>query len=369
MAIHLNNAGTTWPKPDEVAAAVQAAHLMAPGTSGQVLDHAQQAAAWLLNVPDWQRVVLTGSCTQALALALTDFPHRHGDVVLTSGLEHHALLRGLFRLQDLVGIQHETVPGHLGAPMVLEALEARLSAGGVTLVACTTASNVTGEVLPIADVVRLAHAHGARCLLDAAQTAGLMPPSFHDVGADMMTLAGHKSPMAPLGLGGLYVSTGLELTSPAAVCQAPNTGAAPPPCGSMPSWCDVGSANLVAAAGLVAGVQWLQNGGLHAHQQARTRAGHLRDALARLPGITVLHGGTMNHTAAVSMVAASHRPQQLAAALAQAGITAAAGFHCAPLAHQQLGTAAAGTLRISPGPFTTDAELERALSVLAGAVA
>jgi selenocysteine lyase/cysteine desulfurase len=110
-------------------------------------------------------------------------------------------------------------PRAADAPIDLDFVAASLARGGVRLVACCMASNVTGEILPVAELTRLAHEHGALMLIDAAQTAGCLPIDVGVLGADLFAFAGHKGPHAPQGIAGLYAAPSVAFESPAASCD------------------------------------------------------------------------------------------------------------------------------------------------------
>ena len=369
--IHLNNAGTSFPKPPSVAAAVHATLQATPERWPSIFAEAEATVCQFLGIADSTRFLFTSGCTSALAIVMNDLPWAEGDRILTSSLEHHALARWLLPLARDRGVVHTASPYAPGAPLDLDWLTRELARGRVRLVACTMASNVTGELLPVVELARLAHAHGALCLIDAAQTVGAMPVAVSALGADILVFAGHKGPLGPHGIGGLYVAPTVQLSSPESVCElpAPGTrpGIEPAGCAPMASYCDVGSANLAAAAGLAAGVRWLEERGLdhvRAHIQALTA--RLLDGLRALAGVRVVGApGAEARTGAVSMTFADREPGVVEERLRAAGIVTRAGHHCASMAHAALGTERAGTLRVSVGALSTPADVDAALAALA----
>jgi selenocysteine lyase/cysteine desulfurase len=190
---------------------------------------------------------------------------------------------------------------------------------------------------------------------------------------DMLVFAGHKGPLGPQGIGGLYVAPNVELLSPAATCDLRAGAAGGGACVSFPSYCDVGSVNLAAAAGLAAGVRWLRERGaaqVLAHVRGLTE--RLLAGLQAIPGVTI-HGplDPSRRTGAVSITmagAAGATPAALQALLSAAGITSRAGHHCAPMAHEALGTREQGTLRLSAGVLSTPEHIDAALACLAACV-
>lgn len=358
--IYANNAGTTWPKAPGVLDAANAALAAPPEASRHTLQAAHDEICLALGIAQPERVLLTGSCTSALAILLGDLPLQGGDVVLTSALEHHALVRPIQQLALARGVVHEVSPYAPSAPFDLDFARRMLRGGRVRLIALCGASNVTGELLPIAEIGELARAHGVPLLLDAAQTLGVVPIDVRTLPIDMLVFAGHKGPLAPHGIGGLWAAPHVELQSPAAVCEI---GAGPTRCASFPSGCDVGSINLAAAAGLAAALRWRRTQPADLYRDARARASRLRRALRELPGCRVFGGGETPHTAAVSFLLEGLPLAHAEAHFAARGITLRAGQHCAPLALQAIG-ALEGTLRASFGPFNHDGDVDAILAAV-----
>ena len=359
--VYLNHAGTSWPKPEAVRAAVREALASDPASWPEAFETHHRSVADALGVDDPTRLLLTPGCTSALAVAVADHPWRSGDRVLCSSFEHHGLHRQLVGLEAR-GVEVEVLPPGPGGPVDLEALDRALDSGGVRLVATTAACNVTGELLPIPEVVERARAGGALALVDAAQVAGWMPLPE----ADLVTFAGHKGPQAPWGIGGLIAAPGVELDSPGARCELPPPGAPEPACSTLPGYCDVGSVDRLALAGLAAGLRWLaEPEQARRLERARARTERLARALLELPG-TTLHGPpeAARRLPTVAATSGKWAPAELAAALAARGVQASAGLQCAPLAHRTLGTDPGGVLRFSAGPSTTDAEVDRAVKAL-----
>lgn len=359
--IHANHAGSTWPRPPGVAAALQRALTAEPVQQARQYEEAHAALARWFGVPTPERLVPTGSCTQALAIVLGDLPWRTGDVVVTSSLEHHAMVRPVQKLAHERGVVHRTMPRTADLPIDLEAVEATLRAGRVRLVAVTGASNVTGELLPIAALAALAHAHGATFLLDSAQVAGVLPCDVRALGVDVLVFAGHKGLHGPLGIGGFWAASTVAFECPAAQCEIATDGAPRVPTAPFPGFCDTGSVNLPSLAGLAAGLAWLDAQPVTVRERSVRLAAWLRQQVrARWP--QRLLGGNGPHTGALSV---RLEPAQLARAeahFAARGIVVRAGQHCAPMALAALGVPQ-GCLRLSFGPQNHD---DDAASVLAG---
>lgn len=361
MTIHCNHAGTSWPKPPGVAMAMQRALLADPGDHATLFAEAHAAIVRGLALDAPERLLLTSSCTQALAVAIGDLPWQPGDVVITSSLEHHALARPVQKLVHERGVVHERSPYAPGRPFDLEFAERVLRGGRTRLIAVTGASNVTGELLPLSAIADLAHRHGALFLLDAAQLAGTWPVAPGEHGADVLVFAGHKGLQGPLGIGGLWAAPHVRFVCPAAVCEIGSAGdrrvLAP-----FPGFCDVGSVNLPAAVGLAAAIAWL--GALPSGERDRPvrLAASLRKAVAERPACRIL-GGDGPHTGTLSMHL-EHLPLAHAEGhFAARGIVVRAGSHCAPLALAALGMPS-GCLRVSFGPSNRDDDVNALLAAI-----
>ena len=362
--IYANNAGTSWPKPPSVQAAVNSVLDANPVDYPAIFEDAHAGICAFLGVQDPQRLLITSGCTAALSLAIGDLPWQEGDVVITSSVEHHALARTVSKLESERGVTHVRAPYLPGPAIDLDAVESTLGQGGVRLVAVTAASNVTGEILPLRALADLAHQYDALFLVDAAQIVGLMPVNVATMGADLLTFAGHKGPLGPQGIGGLWAAPQVQFASPWAVCEIDiNSAAKRQPCSPFPSYCDLGSVNLAGAAGLAAGMQWLSGQNTELGHHARALAAQLVDALEQRPGVQLYGSKTASRTATLSIQIDALPLQKSELFFAESGVFLRAGSHCAPWALDAL-DAPHGALRISFGPYNTHDDLVRILEVI-----
>ncbi len=218
--IYLDNAATSFPKPPAVGEAMSgflAARAGNPGRSGHALAVAAQRVVWetrrllasLFGVADPARVVFALNATDALNVALWGAV-RPGDRVVTTALEHNAVARPLAALADR-GVEVTRVPCGRDGTLDPDDLGRALEAGPARLVAMIHASNVAGTILPARDAAKIAHEHGALFLLDAAQTAGVLPIDVVEMGIDLLAFPGHKALLGPTGTGGLYVAPSVKL--------------------------------------------------------------------------------------------------------------------------------------------------------------
>ncbi len=375
--IYLDNAATSFPKPPQVSKAIVdlLAHRAGnPGRSGHVLAVAAQAAvadtrrllASFFGAPDPSRVIFALNATDALNMALWGLL-RPGDRVVTTSVEHNAVVRPLSALAER-SVAVARVPCAPDCTLDVDDLARALEAAPTRLVAMTHASNVCGTILPVREAARLAHRHGAVFLLDAAQTAGVLPIDVVEMGIDLLAFPGHKGLLGPTGTGGLYVSPDVRL----APLRQGGTGTRSeeerqPE--ALPEALEAGTVNTVGIAGLGAALRVLQGRGLarvQAHEEAL--ATRLLAGLGDIPGVRV-HGTAdpRRQVAVVSITVEGWEPVDLGAALDSAfGIAVRPGLHCAPVAHRTLGTFPRGTVRLSPGFSTTEDDIDQTLAALRG---
>lgn len=352
-SVYLNHAGTSWPKPGVVRSAVAGTwETPAEDWAGDFKADHSAVARWL-GVRDPQRLLLTPGCTSALAVAVTDLPWEAGDRVLCSSFEHQALARPLAALAREHGVEVVAIPPSTTSSFDLEVFDAELRRGA-KVVALAWAGNITGEIVPAEAIIERAHAHGALVLLDAAQVAGWLPIDVRSLGVDLLAFAGHKGPQAPWGIGGLYVAPHVQMRCAEAVCSIDERA-------TMPGYCDTGSVDRAALAGLVAGIEWLEERP-HRLREGRAAIERLRRAI---PAERVVFYGP-HVEERVPTLAFTHDEidvSALAPSLRAQGVIAAAGSMCAPKALEALG-APGGVLRLSVGPATTDEDLARAEQAL-----
>lgn len=361
--IYLNNAGTTWPKPESVNEAMQQFSAMPPDEWLDVFDDGLKTVTSFLGITNPDRFLFTQSCTQGLTTAFSDFPWNVGDRLLISCMEHHALSRWFYKLMNERGVEGEIIPRSQDGPLDLEFLEAELKKG-VRMVAISMASNVTGELLPYEEVIALAKQYGAVTLLDGAQTTGLLPINIAELDPDMFVFAGHKAPFGPQGIGGLYISERISMVCPSAACEITPGGNAP---SVFPTYCDTGSAPMMTIAGLTAGIKWIQEKGLdHLIDHRMRLTNQMRSGLASVEGIEIVGSSTGKFTGAVSIKSLSRPLEEMKKALwDEYRIKGSLGFQCAPLAHEALETVESGTFRFSVGPMNTEEEVDILLEGLA----
>ncbi len=377
--LYLDNAATSYPKPTTVWEAVEhyQRHL---GTAvgrggydtsqrvGQIVQRARHRLAELFRAENSDRITFGFNGTDVLNQALHGLL-RSGDRVVTTQLEHNSVIRPLHDLRQRLGIELTHVPATPEGTLCIDAFRAAMSCRP-RLVALLHASNVSGAILPLADLATLAREAGALVLVDAAQTAGHLPIDLGTLPIDLLACSGHKGLLGPLGTGVLYLRPGIEEQLRA--CRQGGTGSASEAeeqPSTLPEKFEAGNHNAPGLCGLDAGVGWLlDRSPQRLHQHERDLTAQLMEGLRELPGVT-LYGPPAgeDRVGVVSLTLSGWDPQELAATLDQSfGIEVRAGLHCAPGAHRALGTLlGGGTVRISVGAFTTPTDVEAVISAVA----
>ena len=372
---YLDNAATSFPKPEQVYAAMDrfARHSLAnPGRSGHRMalesEHALSDARHRLNRffngKNPERWAFTLNCTDALNMAFKGALN-DGDHVVTTDLEHNSVSRPLVALAQAGRIALTRVAADAGGTVDPDAIRAAITPK-TRLVAMTHASNVLGTVQPIADVGRIARERDILFLVDAAQTAGAIPLDLQAACIDLLAFPGHKSLLGPTGTGALYVGSRVTLRPWREGGTGGDSLTATQPT-DFPHHLEGGTPNVLGVAGLVAGLDFVEERGVEAIRKHEVElCEKLRHALADLPGFTVFgHADASRRVGALSFRCEALPAPELAGLLDQSfDIAVRPGLHCAPYIHTALGTAPDGLVRVSPGPFSTAADIDHLIDAL-----
>ena len=318
---------------------------------------------------DPKKVVFTKNVTESLNVLLKGLL-RPGDHVLVSSMEHNAVMRPLGQLAKQ-GIRVTRVPCAGDGSMDPADLETRIEKD-TRAVVMLHASNVCGTVLPAAEIGAICRARGIRFILDTAQTAGTLPLNMDGMNIDALAFTGHKGLLGPQGTGGFLIreemASELDPLITGGTGSISHTEDVPD---FLPDRFEAGTLNLPGIAGLSASLGWLlaqPEGSLLTHELKLT-ARFLRGMEAlEADGLLQIIGkhGTDGRTGVVSIVPLHMDPAELAFRLDERyGIATRVGLHCAPAAHQALGTWPAGTVRFSFGAFNTEAETDEAARAVA----
>ena len=382
--IYLDNAATTWPKPETVYQAVDHAQRslgvsLGRGSFRQAADASRIIAqsrgriAAMINADNARQVIFTFSCTDSLSLAILGWLDP-GDHVVTSLAEHNSVLRPLAYLERQGNVSVERVrfdeQGRICPRAVIDAIRPQ-----TRLVVLSHASNVTGTIQDLETVGQFCQQHQVPFLVDAAQTMGILPIDVKAIGCDMLAAAGHKGLLGPTGTGILYLSpTIADQLRPLRLGGTGGTGGTgisetldrQPE--AIPEKFESGNMNVPGLIGLAAGVDFLQTDqAAELREQSKDRQSRLGQGLQEIPGIHLYGANTEQDRLGVFSIRFDRLSCHDAAVIldTQWSIQARAGLHCAPLMHRGLGTLNhGGTLRISPGLFTTNQDIEMALQAI-----
>lgn len=369
--IYLDHAATSFPKPESVLKQVSwaLAELTSPGRgqsrrameAAASLEIARRTVARFFGASDPSRIVFTKSATESLNVVLKGFLKR-GDRVVTTSMEHNAVARPLWRLaetRDLAVIRVPCLPD--GSPD--QDVFGRAFDPPPSLAVLVHASNVNGALVAGPEVLELCRSYGVPVLLDAAQTAGLLPIDVteHDLG--MLACSGHKGLLGPPGTGILYIRPDLDVQPLIEGGTGTRSEEWVHP-RWMPDCFESGTPNLPGIVGLCAGLEHLAAAGV---ESVGTRefelARYAAESLEGIPGVRVYRPAVRGGNA-VSFNIEGMAPAEVASLLAASGIAVRAGLHCAPWPHQTLGTYPAGTVRLSPGWCTSKADVDAAIEAV-----
>ena len=360
--IYLDHGATSFHKPRAVQEAVNRAlqtcgnpgrggHRAAMAASGTVYNCRELAARMFHCMPE--QVAFTGSCTHGLNVAINTLV-KAGDPVVISGFEHNAVSRPLYGL----GAQVQIAGRELFNPVdTLEQWEKALKTGPRAAI-FTHVSNVFGYILPVEEMASLCRQYHVPFILDAAQSAGMLPISLERLGADFIAMPGHKGLLGPMGTGLLLCGrTPTPLLrggtgSMSRLQQMPE---------ELPDVLEAGTLNVPGIAGLAAGLRSIQKTGEKNLLDREIRQQQRCVCALKKMGVSVFAGE--HQTGTVSFVPRADC-EEVAQRLAERGIAVRAGLHCAPIAHESAGTLETGTVRISFGHDASDRQTDRLLEVI-----
>ncbi|WP_417391794.1 aminotransferase class V-fold PLP-dependent enzyme [Gimesia sp.] len=376
--IYLDNAATSFPKPDSVYAAMDAYHRNSGAPVGRgayrksielqsSIDQCRKLAAKLLGAARPEEIAFTFNGTDSLNTIIHGVL-KPGDHVITSDVEHNSVLRPLQTLKDRWGLETTIVPADQTGLVEPQAFQNAIRKN-TRLIILNHASNVTGTIQPVNDVGDIARNAGALFLVDAAQSAGHLPLNVAEMPIDFLACPGHKGLLGPLGTGLVYVRS--DLVDQVQSLRQGGTGTRSEeetqPV-SMPERFESGNHNAPGLIGLRAALEYvLELGVSQFRQHEQQLTAQLLEGLQQLPGFLLPGpGAAEDRVGVVSLVSQFAEPQVLASILDENfGIQIRAGLHCAPRIHACIGSKeAGGTLRFSPGPFTTVQQIETAVAAM-----
>jgi len=374
--IYLDNAATTFPKPREVLDQMCDGFRrfgVNPGRSGYdlcvvagdlVLETRKELTRFFHGT-DPLRLVFAQNATEALNIALLGILAR-GDHAISTALEHNSVIRPLNHLRRDHGVEVDFVS--VDAEYRLDPADiVKRFRKNTKVVAVNHGSNVIGTIQPIAEIGRLCRERGILLVVDAAQTAGMIPIDVEDMSVDVLAFTGHKSLLGPTGTGGLYVREGVEVRT----TRFGGTGvhsANPYHLEDYPHRLEAGTGNVLGITGLHFAQAYIAKRGMadiYRHEMALFA--RLQAGLQALDGVT-LHGPTRldDRLPVLSFTIAGLDPADIGTMLdVDYNIAARTGLQCAPLVHQEMGTGQRGTVRLSVGPMNVEGDIEKAIQAVA----
>ncbi len=374
--IYLDNASTTFPKPDCVPDAMadfirnqgtninRGTYAKAYDTENIVFETREQLCR-LFHGPDCKNVIFTPNVTTSLNLVLKGLL-KPGDHVLTSSMEHNAVMRPLVQLQGQ-GVAFTRIPCNSLGELDVPSMESLLAPNTIAVV-LTHASNVCGTLMPLAQVGDFCQEHGLFFLVDAAQTGGVFPIDMEELHIDALCFTGHKGLLGPQGIGGFLIRE--ELASKLVPLISGGTGSishledVPD---FLPDRFEPGTLNLPGIIGLHAALSYLEETGMDLirKKELSLTALFLRE-IKKIPEVRLVGKPDIQDRAAVvSMQLHSSDISEAAFLLdSRYGIMTRVGLHCAPSAHKTLGTYPTGTIRFSFGHYNTEEDILTAANAL-----
>lgn len=369
--IYLDNAATTFPKPTSVVREVNMAmtrYGANPGRSGhdlamkagKMIYDCRNKLAHLFNVPNDENIVFTLNCTHSINMVLKGLL-KEGDHVVISDLEHNSITRPL-KAMERIGVTYTKATVYENDNDATVDSFRRAINGNTRLIACTHASNVWGIRLPIERLSALAHEYGIEIMVDAAQSAGVVPIDFSNSGIDYLCMPGHKGLYGPTGTG-VMISKHPEKLTPLMQGGTGSSSISFEHPDFMPDKFECGTLNVIGISGLLRGVEFVKSKGekrILSHEMKLVKK--LYENLSVIKNVE-LYTEYPNEEFCVPVLSFNLKNKN-SEAVAQHlnkdyGIAVRAGLQCAPGAHLKMGTQESGAVRVSPSAFTTDYEIQR----------
>lgn len=369
--IYLDNAATTFPKPTSVVREVNMAmtrYGANPGRSGhdlamkagKMIYDCRNKLAHLFNVPNDENIVFTLNCTHSINMVLKGLL-KEGDHVVISDLEHNSVTRPL-KAMERIGVTYTKATVYENDNDATVDSFRRAINGNTRLIACTHASNVWGIRLPIERLSALAHEYGIEIMVDAAQSAGVVPIDFSNSGIDYLCMPGHKGLYGPTGTG-VMISKHPEKLTPLMQGGTGSSSISFEHPDFMPDKFECGTLNVIGISGLLRGVEFVKSKGekrIFSHEMKLLKK--LYENLSVIKNVE-LYTKYPNEEYCVPVLSFNLKNKN-SEAVAQHlnkdyGIAVRAGLQCAPSAHLKMGTQESGAVRVSPSAFTTDYEIQR----------
>lgn len=372
--IYLDNAATTFPKPEKVYRAMDhcsRAYCANPGRSGhkmamesaRTVEATRDLVAKLFNIKNPMEVVYTFNATDSLNLAIKGFLET-GDHVITTTMEHNSVLRPIMELEK-IGVEHTFVQADCEGKISPKDIESAIKKN-TKLIVTTHASNVVGTLVDIEAIGNIAKKHNIKYLVDASQSAGIYDIDVQRMNIDMLAMPGHKGLLGPQGTGILYVNDSIRLKSQREGGTGSKSEDIIQP-DLYPDKYESGTHNTPGIAGLGAGIEFLLETGLSRirnHEEELTQ--YMLDRLPEIDNIKIYGPKSSKERSAVIAVNIGDIDSgEITFRLdREFDIATRSGIHCAPLAHKTIGTLNQGAIRFSFGYFNSKDDVDKAIHAL-----
>ncbi len=374
--IFLDNGATSYPKPEEVYTFMDQFYRkfgVNPGRSGydlcmeagEVVEGTRKLMTELFNGQDPNRLCFSYNSTDALNLIIFGLL-KEGDHAVATTIEHNSVLRPLYHLKKYNGVEVSYIPFDSRGFVDPDDFPDKIKPN-TKLVIVNHGSNVIGTIQPIKEIGVHCRKRGIPLAIDASQTAGKIPIDIDELNVDVVAFTGHKSLLGPTGIGGLYVREGIEIGH----TRAGGTGvrsAVKTHLEEYPYRLEYGTLNTMGVAGLHAGVNWiLKKGMTNIHEQEMKLTTMLRDGLKDIEGVTLYCQEDLTDHIGVFLFNVDGFEALNTGTILDVdyNIACRTGLHCAPLVHEQLGTAEIhGAVRFGIGPFNTEEHIQTAITAV-----
>ena len=371
--IYLDNAATTFPKPEEVYKSIDDCmrnYGANPGRSGHKLAlkagrgiyETRELICKLFNIENPMRVTFTQNATDALNLGIKGIL-KQGDHVITTSMEHNSVIRPIISLEEK-GVTNTIVQCDLNGNLDINKLDEAIKEN-TKLIVVSHSSNVTGNIVDIKTIGDLCKKKNITFLVDAAQTAGVIDINVGEENIDLLAFPGHKGLLGPQGTGGLYIREGIDIMHMKEGGTGSKSELLTQPI-IVPDRYESGTPNTPGIIGLGAGVKYV----LENIEKIREHEQHMTDymlkRLEEIEKITVYgNSRDVKRSAVISINIEDIDSSEVSYILDEVyDIAVRSGLHCAPLAHKTIGTIRQGTVRFSFGPFTTKKDIDNAIVAL-----
>lgn len=367
--IYFDNGATSWPKPESVYKAVDKCmreYCANPGrgghamsiASGMVVMEARENLTKLFNIKNPLNISFTKNATEALNIAIKGFLKK-GDHVITSSMEHNSVMRPLKTLEKEGFIELTIIKGDdFGRIDPLDFQ--KVIKKNTKLIVTTLSSNVNGTILPVEEIGKIAKESGIEYLLDASQGAGSLQVDVEKIKCSMLAFPGHKGLLGPQGTGGLYVAEGVKLM-PLMTGGTGSNSEIPFQPEIMPDALESGTLNTPGIAGLSTGCHFILDEGIDKILEHKANIlKYIYEGLHDIKYINVYSlPNVKENSGIISLKMDEVDNSEIAYVLDKVyNIAIRSGLHCAPSAHETIGTLSSGLIRISPGYFNTLEEAE-----------